>query len=80
VEQRWPSKLGKKCGSCARLQWLWNLSRLDIRSVNVVVLPTMPVEVAAAVVIMVIQILYSALVAVGEMIGVIGRFCHFSAR
>jgi hypothetical protein len=56
---------------------LWNLSRLDIRSVNVVVLPTIAVEVAAAVVIIVIQILYSAPIAVGEMIGAIGRFCHF---
>jgi hypothetical protein len=75
VERCRPSKLWNisnvlelNCGSGARLQWLWNLSRLDIRSVNVVVLPTMPVEVAAAVVIIVIRILYSTPATVGEMV------------
>jgi hypothetical protein len=52
----------------------------ECTSVNVVVLPTMLVEVAAAVVIIVIQILSSAPIADGEMIGVIGRFGHFSAK
>jgi hypothetical protein len=55
-------------------------SRLVIRSVNVVVLPTMPVEVAAAVVIIVIQILYFAPATIGKMIEVIGRFGRFLAR
>ena len=52
---------------------LWNPSRLDIRNIIAVVLPTMLVGVAAVVVVIVIPILYFASATVGEMvIGVIG--------
>jgi hypothetical protein len=69
-----------RCGSLCEVTIVVDLSRLDIRTVSVVVPPTMLVEVAAAVIIIVRQIPYFASATVVEMIGVIGRFGHFSAR